>query len=121
MQTLRVTLLCGGLGIFFAAPLAAGPYDGIYRPDYPETQGWDCRSVGSDGGALAIEGDVFKGVESQCKLTNPVPVTGMDAILYDAECAAEGETYSYRMMLLRLPEGVAVIEDGFVNMLKRCP
>lgn len=104
-----------------AAPAFAGPFDGVYRPDQPWAEGWDCVSVGSDGGALAIEGDVFKGVESQCQLTNPVPVTGMDAILYDAECAGEGETYSYRMMLMRLPEGVAVIEDGFVNPLKSCP
>ena len=70
---------------------------------------------------MAIEGDLFKGVESQCKLTNPVPVTGMDAMLYDAECAAEGETYSYRMMLLRLPDGVAIIEDGAVSPLVSCP
>jgi hypothetical protein len=104
-----------------AAPGFAGPFDGVYRPDQPWAENWDCVSVGSDGGALAIEGGIFKGVESQCQLTNPVPVTGMDAILYDAECASEGETYSYRMMLMRLPEGVAVIEDGFVSQLKSCP
>ena len=45
----------------------------------------------------------------------------MDAMLYDAECAAEGETYSYRMMLLRLPDGVAIIEDGAVSPLVSCP
>jgi hypothetical protein len=56
--------MCGGLvavlAALLAAPLAAGPFDGLYRPDYPETEGWDCRSIGSDGGALAIEGDLFK-------------------------------------------------------------
>ena len=69
---------------------------------------------------MAIEGDVFKGVENQCRLTNPVPVTGMDAMLYDADCAGEGETYSYRLMILRVPGGLAVIEDGTVNLLKSC-
>lgn len=101
-----------------ASPLAAGPFDGIYRPDQAES--WDCQSIGQDGGALSVQGDTFTGVENQCKLTNPVPVTGMDAILYDAECAGEGELYSYRIMLMRLPEGLAVIQDGYVNQLVSC-
>ena len=119
MHPCRPLILCLAVGL--ATPGLAGPFDGLYRPDQPWAEGWDCQSVGSDGGALAIEGDLFKGVENQCRLTNPVPVTGMDAILYDAECAAEGETSSYRMMLMRLPEGLAIIEDGFVSPLKRCP
>ena len=107
--------------VLLAAPALAGPYDGLYRPDYPGYEHWDCTSVGSDGGALAIQDDILHGVESQCRLTNPVQVTGMDAVLYDAECAGEGEEYSYRLMILRLPEGVALIQDGFVNPLKACP
>ena len=63
---------------------------------------------------------MFKGVESRCLLTNPVPVTGMDGTLYDADCAGEGETYSYRLMILRVPGGLAVIEDGAVNLLTSC-
>jgi hypothetical protein len=59
-------------------------------------------------------------VEDQCRLTNSVPVTGMDAILYDADCTGEGETTSYRLMLMRTPEGVALIEDGSVIPLVRC-
>jgi hypothetical protein len=104
-----------------AAPALAGPYDGLYRPDYPEFSGWDCTSVGSDGGALAIQDDILHGVENQCQLTNPVVVNGMDATLYDAVCAGEGEESTYRLMILRLPEGVALIQDGFVNPLKSCP
>jgi hypothetical protein len=106
--------------ILAASPAVAGPFDGLYRPDAPWAETWDCESVGSDGGALAVQGDVFLGVESMCQLTNPVSVTGMSGILYDAECAGEGETWSKRMMLMRVPEGLAVIEDGFVNLLKAC-
>jgi hypothetical protein len=112
--------LIAALATMVAAPLAAGPFDGIYRPDYAWAEGWDCQSVGQDGGALAVQGDVFTGVENQCLLTNPVPVTGMDAILYDAQCAGEGESYSYRIMLMRLPEGIAVIQDGSVSELRTC-
>lgn len=111
----RVLSLC-----LLGTPALAGPYDGLYRPDYPEYEGRDCVSVGSDGGALALRDDILYGVESQCQLTNPVAVNGMDAVLYDAQCAGEGMEYSYRLMILRLPEGIALIQDGFVNPLKSC-
>jgi hypothetical protein len=113
MRTLAALLVC------LAAPALAGPFDGLYRPDGLE--GWDCKSVGEDGGALAVKGDRFYGVENLCRLTNPTKVNGMSAILYDAECNGEGMSYSYRMMLMRVPEGLAVIEDGSVNILRACP
>jgi hypothetical protein len=111
-------LAIGLVAAMIPTAMLAGPFDGLYRPD--GLDGWDCQSVGQDGGALSVQDDTFHGVENLCRLTNPVPVTGMDAILYDADCAGEGETYRYRMMLMRLPEGLAVIEDGYVNVLKRC-
>ena len=113
---MRLTLVLAML----AGPALAGPFDGIYRPDQPFAEGWDCQSVGQEGGALSVQGDIYTGVENQCRLTNPVQVTGMDAVLYDAECAGEGETYSYRLMLMRLPDGIAVIQDGSVNELLTC-
>lgn len=113
---MRLTLVLATL----AGPALAGPFDGIYRPDQPFAENWDCQSVGQDGGALSVQGDIYTGVENQCRLTNPVQVTGMDAVLYDAECAGEGETYSYRLMLMRLPDGIAVIQDGSVNELLTC-
>lgn len=107
--------------VLLAGPALAGPYDGLYRPDYPEYEDWDCTSVGSDGGALAIQGDIFYRLENQCRLTNPTAVSGMDAELYDVECLGEGTEFSYRLMILRLPEGVALIQDGNVFNLKSCP
>ena len=99
------------------AALADG-FDGIYRPE--GLGGWDCRSIGSDGGALAVRDGVFYGVESACQLTNPVAVNGMSAVLFDAECSGEGESYAKRMMLMRVPDGLVVIEDGFVSLLRSC-
>jgi hypothetical protein len=101
-----------------AAPALAGPFDGLYRPEGAAS--WDCASVGSDGGALMVKDEMFHGVESLCRLTNPVEVNGMSAILYDAECNGEGEAYSYRMMLMRVPDGLAVIQDGYVSLLSDC-
>ncbi len=106
--------------VFVATPALAGPYDGTYRPDADWAAGWDCQSVGMDGGALAVQGGTFYGVESACRLTNPVPVRDMAATLYDAQCSGEGETYGYRLMLMTTPGGIAVIRDGVVLALKRC-
>lgn len=76
-----------------------------------------CRAVP----ALAAQGAPVHGVESQSRPTNPVTVNGMSGVLYDGECAGAGETFSKRMMLMRVPEGPAVIEDSSVNVLKACP
>lgn len=100
-----------------ATPLAAQEFDGIYRP---AGSAWDCKSVGSDGGAMAVRDGMFYGVESACKLTNPTPVKGMRAVLFDAECEGEGETYGYRMMLMQLAGGIAVMTDGYANEYERC-
>lgn len=116
-------IFLGSLGFagLLASAVAAGPFDGLYRPDTPEAEGWACKNVGIDGGALSVKDDVFEGVENQCKLMNPQEIKGLDAVLYDAECTSEGETYTMPMMLMRLPDGLAIIENGFVNLLKSCP
>lgn len=107
-------------GPLLAGPALAGPYDGLYRPDEDWAAGWDCRTVGMDGGAIGVSGDAFRGVESLCRLTNPVAVRGMSATLYDADCAGEGETWNSRMMLMATRDGLIVIEDGHASRLKRC-
>ncbi|KAF0115112.1 MAG: hypothetical protein FD150_1173 [Rhodobacteraceae bacterium] len=101
-----------------ATSVFAGPFDRLYRPDGAGM--WDCTSVGSDGGALAVKDNVFYGVENACTLTNPTQVNGMSAVLNDAECNGEGMPYTKRMMLMRVPEGLAVIQDGYVNVLRAC-
>ena len=45
----------------------ATDYDGIYRPNIAAAANWNCRNLGMDGGALAIQGDRFIGVENTCK------------------------------------------------------
>jgi hypothetical protein len=117
---MRAALIGIGLAIV-AGGAVAGPYEGIYRPDYPGAESWDCRTIGMDGGALAVIGDSFHGVENTCTLTNPVEVRGMAATLFDAECSGEGEIYGYRLMIMKTPEGIAMIEDGYVRNLVACP
>lgn len=95
-------------------------FDGLYRPDQPWAENWDCQTVGMDGGALAVRDGKFYGVENTCELTNPTAIRGMDGNLYDAACTGEGMTETFRMMLMQVEGGLAVIRDGSVNMLRRC-
>lgn len=107
----------------FLMVMAATPalaFDGLYRPDEPWAEGWDCQTVGMDGGALAVQDGKFYGVENTCELTNPTAIRGMDGILYDAVCTGEGMTATLRMMLMQVEGGLAVIRDGSVTTLKRC-
>lgn len=110
-------------GLFFGAALIcacstaaqAGPFDGVYRPNSATAANWDCKTVGMDGGALAIDGNTLFGVESRCELADPVNVTGMDAVLYNSTCYAEGMVDTHRTMILKNDHGVYVIAYGYVS------
>lgn len=115
---LPYALLCFILS--FAAANAAGPFDGTYRPNYDFAVSWNCTDLGMDGGALAIRDHELIGVENLCRLTEPVRVNGMNAILYNGICAGEGYEYSERIMLMKNDHGVYVIRDGFALDLIHC-
>ncbi len=118
-----VIRLFGAAMLLGATPALADvpSIDGIYRPDFEWAQDWDCTNVGQDGGAIAIVGNQFKGIESSCTLSTPVNVRGMPATLYDATCTAEGEEFGLRMMFLRTEGGITLISgDGAVAPFHRC-
>lgn len=106
--------------LFFVWSGAAlsGPYDGLYRPNYDWGESWDCSSVGSDGGAMAIGDDRITGIGTSCALSNPIDVRGMDAVLYDMDCT--GTNGAQRSMILRHEFGVYVVTDGLVLDWLRC-
>lgn len=98
----------------------ADRFDGKYRPVGDEFARWDCHTVGRDGGALAIQNDVFFGVESRCDLSSPVNVNGMNAVLYDAKCSGEGYEWSERVMFMASEKGVYYITKQFVAEWQSC-
>ena len=115
-MTMRAAI---GLGLLPLAALA-GPFDGIYR----QTSGSECALVGVEGGSLRIGDGIFFGVGSQCLMTRPVDVVGMDATLYTMECSADGgDGWTERAMLMQTPEddGVFMIWNGYAFRYERCP
>lgn len=115
LSVLVFTLLAGGIASAQVLDL-----DGIYRPRGVPEGSWDCKSVGIDSGATEIRGDLLLGLESECKLTKPVQVNGMSAVLYTMECLAEGYETTARVMLMPAEFGVYVISDGFVAEWEYC-
>mgnify|MGYP000078835654 CR=1 FL=1 len=104
-----------------ATAVDATPYDGLYKSEHGS---WTCtpEDIGMDGGSLGIQNSFLYGLESECELTNATNVRGMDAVLYDAECTAEGEPYpSSRVMIMRHDEGLFLVQDGSVGDWRSCP
>lgn len=103
-------------------PLAAmaGPFDGLYRPNYDWAESWDCATPGVEGGALAIAADSVQGIGAPCNLSAPVEVRGMNAALYDMTCPGDAEGATRRIMILGHQFGVYVITDGQVLDWLRC-
>ncbi len=113
MKVLIILLLLLAPGAAMASGL-----DGKYRMN----EQWDCKSIGMDGGAIAINGNIFTGVESSCKMKNPVKLRDMNATLYDLECGGEGENWTTRAMFMRHDEGLIIIWPGTTGTIwQRCP
>ena len=116
----RVTYIAGVLSVLAWPIIAETPFDGLYVAT--GVDGWTCEpgEVGMEFGALAIRDDKLWGLENTCDLTNPTNVRGMAGVLYDAECSGEGETYAYRLMLLKGETGIYLIENGYIVEWTTC-
>lgn len=107
--------------MLIAASVNATPFDGLYKSVHGT---WTCtpEDIGLDGGSLGIQSNFLYGLESECELKNPTKVRGMDAVLYDTECTAEGESYpSVRVMIMRHDDGLYMVRDGVVGDWRSCP
>ncbi len=103
-----------------AIPAAAIALEGLYRPAYPWADGWDCRSVGQEGGAVLLTVNAFIGVGSRCSLADPTEVRGMEARLYDATCREGDRVRTDRIMVLRTAPGIAIIRNGAISLFTAC-
>lgn len=91
-----------------ASQVAAQDFDGQYQIGA-------CTAEISDS-RMSIEGGSIRFWESACSLTNPVPVRDMgDATLFDVQCAGEGETWSYRLLIMS--GGSAAVPDADLVLL----
>lgn len=105
------------LAVFLAAlapvTLAAQGFDGVYAIG-------DC--LMPQDGAMTLAGATITFYESACRLSNPGPLAGFDeAVMYDANCAGEGEIWQEKMLLMpALGGGLVVVTPGWANVYERC-
>ncbi|TNC49827.1 hypothetical protein FHG66_09945 [Rubellimicrobium rubrum] len=105
------------LGALIAPQLAAAlPWDGRYRLSAEA-------NCSDEAGVLRIAEGVLHGVESTCRMTDPVDVLDLDATLYVMECSGEGETWTERAMLMDAAEGdgIYLMWRGYAFRYDRCP
>ena len=101
-----------------AGPVASeGTWDGLWRASPTAS----CVYTGGEGGALKIENDVLFGVENECRMTSPVNVRDMDALLYDMKCEGEGVSFTDRAMFMTASDGgLFLIWNGYAFKYDRC-
>lgn len=122
MTSLRAALLAMPVALVLPA-VSAGAQDGQFDGDWATGDPMACDLSGNDAVnfALRIRGDAFFGLETQCRMTNPVTVRDLGAVLYDMDCAGEGESWSYRALFMIDRDGQLVrILDGSAVIHPRC-
>lgn len=100
-----------------AGPADAGPAglkDGIYDAT-------DCAAKFSDT-RLTLSGDNLSFYESACTLSNPQGLRDFPgAVLLDASCQGEGETWTYRFILMQTRDGgMALLQEGWGDHYALC-
>lgn len=93
---------------------AEGLRDGIY-------DAFDCSVPVSDQ-RVTLRGEDLAFYESACRLSNPVQVRGMEgAVLFDAACSGEGETWAARYLLMHTHDGgLIVVGEHWAERHTRC-
>jgi hypothetical protein len=96
-------VLLGWLCVAGAA--GAGEYDGLWKPapiqvpDGNEIDQYTCDPQ-VEAGAIPIEGDWYGDPESNCTMSNPTAVRGMEATLFDVTCQGDWGSRTQRELLM---------------------
>lgn len=100
-----------------AGPAQAGPaglLDGTY-------DAFDCAPAVSDQ-RITLSGNTLAFYESSCTLSNPQALRNFKgAVLLDADCAGEGESWSIRFILMQTTDGgLSMMQEGWGDHYARC-
>ena len=85
-----------------------------------EFDGW-CFAGDVCAGRYQIEDDTWNTCEHRCYMKSPVSVKGLDAVLYQVDCASDGGDYSMgRVFFIRYETKAYAVSTGGVEELHRC-
>lgn len=118
-RTLNIAAVTLGLML----PLAATAQDGQFDGDWAVGDPMACDLSGHDSAnfAVRIRGDQFRGLESECRMTNPVTLPGLGAVIHEMDCTGEGDSWTYRALMMLDREGqLVMVSDGMALIYPRC-
>jgi len=93
------------------------PFQGRYVPN----DNFSCTDPGGDGNVFAMVGNVLEVGEMECTLSAGSPVGDHGAVLFDANCNAEGTDFPEQFILHNDAFGaMAVLSSEGVAMWDRC-
>ncbi len=104
-------------------PLPTLAQDSAFEGDWAAGDPLSCDMSGSDSEnfALRIRGNQFRGLETECRMTNPLTVPGIGGVLYDMDCTGEGDQWNYRAFFMIDRDGrLVMIADGSARTYPRC-
>ena len=97
-------------------------FDGEYS--YTDGPPSECIITGADvqNAGFRISMGVYFGIELSCRLSNPVNVRGMTAVLFDFQCSGEGMEWEERVLLQRLNDGrLLMAYEDWATIYHPCP
>lgn len=101
-----------------AQPAVADTFDGVYS----QGAGAACVPTGTAGNVVRIENGVFHGIETECRMENPVDVRDMNAVLYDMQCRGDQSEWSARALFMTAVDGgLVMVWDGYAFKYDPCP
>ena len=117
-----------GRGVIIAAfalmlPLPAPAQDGRFDGDWAVGDPMACDLSGHDTAnfALRIRGDLFRGLETECRMTNPITLPHVGAVIHEMDCTGEGESWSYHALMMLDREGqLVMVSEGSARIYPRC-
>jgi hypothetical protein len=123
------------LAVFVVLPLislahAESKFDGLWKrapiilPDGTLVDPYTCSTDEADG-TVPIDGNRYGDSESNCTLSNPVSVRGMDATLYDVTCRGEWGSRTQRELFMLYrdtddQERLLMVRPNGAAELERC-
>lgn len=117
----RQIAIAGVLASLGATSAIAGPFDGLYIPRGQAGDYWNCVYNGQEAGAIWIEDNWYHPIEDPlCRLSNPVEVRDMPAVLYDLVCDEGNQNANERVMFVRQADGLFEIRSNWMVDWEKC-
>ncbi|WP_333828268.1 hypothetical protein [Pararhodobacter sp.] len=111
------------LAALLLSPLPVLAQEGRFEGDWATGDPMACDLSGRDSMnfALRFRGNVLRGLESECRMSNAVTVPDINAVLQDVDCIGEGDSWQYRgLFMIDREDQLVLIANDIALVYPRC-